>query len=305
MNITRRNFLRFSGLTGSLGLMDSTQRLQAYERNPISENWKGVLIDTTVCIGCRKCEWACSSYHQLSAGSQEAFEDKTVYAHQRRPGAEAYTVVNQFDNVKDPGKPFYVKVQCMHCNDAACVSACLVGALKKDAQTGAVAYNSWRCIGCRYCLIACPFQIPAYEYHNALTPQVRKCTFCLSRMSGAEELPACVAGCPVEALQFGKRSELLRFAHEKIKSKPETYVDHVYGEHELGGTSWMYLSGKPMTEMGMTAFDSRPIPSYTEPLQHALFKNFIPPISLFFFIGGVMWLSKDREQITDENRRSR
>jgi Fe-S-cluster-containing dehydrogenase component len=232
------------------------------------------------------------------------FEDKSVFKEMRRPAAESYTVVNQYANATDAERPYFVKVQCMHCNDAACVSACIVSALEKDPQTGAVHYDAWKCIGCRYCIAACPFQIPAYEYKNALTPKVQKCTFCFERISQEGGAPGCVSICPVEALTFGNRKHLIEIAKEKIEREPKRYIDHLYGEHELGGTSWMYLSGRPMEEMDLGKFGTRPIPSYTEPVQHALFKNFIPPISLFAFLSGIMWLFKKKDETPKEEEKS-
>ena len=303
LNLTRRHFMRLVGVSGTFGgaAVLSAESNASESKSPSSDSY-GVLIDTTVCIGCRECEWACSDLYQLSDKPLGTFRDKSVFARSRRPHAKAYTVVNQYQNPKDPEKPYYVKIQCMHCNDPACASACLVGALQKDKVTGAVSYDSWRCIGCRYCMIACPFQIPAYEYYNALTPQVRKCVFCQERISKQGKSPACVSMCPVEALRFGKRADLIQFAHDQIRNHPQNYVDHIYGEHELGGTAWLYLSGRPITEMDMIAFDQRPIPSYTEPLQHAIFKNFIPPISLFSLIGGIMWIFRNRDAGTDETK---
>lgn len=299
MDFTRRNFLKFTALSGTVGLGAAAKKAQAAHK-PISPEWLGVLVDTTVCIGCRKCELACNQVNDLPEKPLAEFEDKSVFAEMRRPDATAYTVVNQYQNPKDAEKPYFVKVQCMHCNDAACVSACIVGALQKDAKTGTVHYDAWKCIGCRYCMAACPFQIPAYEYNNALTPKVQKCTFCFERISKEGGAPGCVSICPVEALTFGTRTELIQIAKEKIAREPERYVDHLFGEHELGGTSWMYLSGRPMYEMDMLKFGTRPIPSYTEPVQHALFKNFVPPISLFAFLSGIMWLFKKKEGAPQE-----
>lgn len=300
MELNRRNFMKFTTVAGAGGLTAAVKKAHANHNKPISPDWYGVLIDTTICIGCRKCEWACNNVNKLPNKPLEEFEDKSVFKKMRRPDAGAYTVVNQYDNPKNPEKPYSVKVQCMHCNDAACVSACIVGALTKDQKTGAVIYDPWKCIGCRYCMAACPFQIPAYEYHNALAPQVRKCTFCFERISTDGKVPACVSICPVEALTFGKREDLIKLARERIAIEPDRYIDHIYGEHELGGTSWMYLSGKPMEEMDMKKFKDRPIPSYTEPLQHAIFKNFVPPVSLFAFLGGIMWLFKNKEEANVE-----
>lgn len=297
MDLTRRSFLKFTAAAGTTGIASAAQKARGSTgHKPASPDWFGVLVDTTVCIGCRKCEWACRDFNKLPNESPEAFEDKSVFEKMRRPDASSYTVVNQYENPEKPEKPYHVKVQCMHCNDAACVSACIVGAFTKDKATGAVVYDPWKCIGCRYCMAACPFQIPAYEYDNTLTPQVRKCTFCFENLGKYGKKPACVEICPVETMTFGKRADLIQIAHERIERYPDRYVNHVFGEHELGGTSWLYLSGQSMTKMDMQNFGDRPIPSYTEPVQHAVFKNFIPPISLFAFLGGLMWMFKKRDE---------
>ncbi|MBD3289867.1 4Fe-4S dicluster domain-containing protein [candidate division KSB1 bacterium] len=296
MDLTRRGFLKFTAAAGTVGITNASKSVRAEHRKPVSPDWLGVLVDTTVCIGCRKCEWACKDFHNLPTEPIDKYENKAVFKKVRRPDAEGYTVVNSYDNPNNPEKPYYVKVQCMHCNDAACVSACIVGAFTKDERTGAVIYDAWKCIGCRYCMAACPFQIPAYEYQNALTPQIRKCNLCFSNLSKYRKQPACVAICPMETMIFGKRSELIKIAHDRIRKYPERYVDHVYGEHELGGTSWLYLSGKPMWEMHFKHYDEKPIPAYTETIQHSLFKNFLPPLALFSMLGSLMWIFKRQEQ---------
>ncbi len=240
----------------------------------------GVLVDTTECIGCRKCEFACAKSNQLSELPLEAFEDKSVYDQPRRMTADAYTVVNRYNDAAQPEKPTFVKAQCMHCLRPACASACLVGALRPQPN-GAVTYDAWKCMGCRYCMVACPFQVPAYEYDNAFTPKVSKCSFCFERVSTEGKPPACVDMCPPMCLTFAKRSELIDLARAKIKARPEQYLDHVYGEHELGGTSWLYLTSRPVTELGLLEFGEKPIPEYTEPLQHGIFKHGVPPMLLF------------------------
>ena len=249
----------------------------------------GVLVDTTLCIGCRKCEWACNQSNALPTAELQTFEDERVFRTERRPDAAHYTVVNQYG---DDADPVWTKIQCMHCQDPACSSACIVTAFEKR-EDGVVAYDPWKCMGCRYCMVACPFQIPTYEWDNALTPQVRKCTFCLERLD-EDKVPACVAMCPMEALTFGKRDQLLELAHRRIARRPERYVDHVYGEQEAGGTSWLYLSDRPFTEIGLPDVGTDPIPNVTETIQHSVFKNFFPPIALYAFLGQIMWLTRDR-----------
>jgi len=254
----------------------------------------GVLVDIPNCIGCRKCEFACRQNAGFECPPIETFDDKSVFETQRRPGPADYTVVNRFDNPGDAGKPAYVKANCLHCNDPACASACIVGAFQKQ-ENGAVTYDAWKCMGCRYCMVACPFQIPAYEYDNALTPQVRKCTFCFDRVTKEGDVPACVKICPQDCLTFGKREELLKIAHDRIAAHPDRYIDHVYGETEVGGTSWLYLSSLPFEKLGFLTLGSTPPPRLTESVQHGIFKNFFPPLALFALLGLIMRLTKRQE----------
>lgn len=152
----------------------------------------------------------------------------------------------------------------MHCEEPACVSACFVNAFKKTPD-GAVIYNPNLCMGCRYCMIACPFNVPAYEYYKPINPRVRKCTFCFDKISKEGGIPACVEICTTEALRFGKRNELLNLAYKRIRDNPRKYVDYVYGEHEVGGTSWLYLSSIPFEEIGFrTDIGETPIPRLSE-----------------------------------------
>ncbi len=240
----------------------------------------GVLVDTTECIGCRKCEYACAKSNALSGAPLESFEDRTVFDQPRRMTADTYTVVNRYEDAAHPERPTFVKAQCMHCLKPACESACLVGALRRQPN-GAVTYDAWKCMGCRYCMVACPFQVPAYSYDRPLTPLVSKCSFCFERVSKDGKAPACVDICPPMCLTFAKRSELIGLARAKIKAHQEQYLDHLYGEHELGGTSWLYLTSRPVTELGLMEFGEKPIPEYTEPLQHGIFKYGVPPMLLF------------------------
>ena len=296
MGIERRNFLKQLFGIGSFAFVSKSIKAYARDNSPTFPDHLGVLVDTTLCIGCRSCEEACNQINKdLPRRPREYFRDNSVFDKRRRMDENAYTVVNKYENPENPGKPVFVKFQCMHCLEPACMSACIVGALSKKPN-GAVIYDSWKCIGCRYCIAACPFQVPAYEFNNAFAPQVRKCTFCFNERTSKGKAPACVQACPMGAMTFGKRSDLIILANKRIKDYPDRYLPHIYGEHELGGTSWLYLSGVPFEDIDFPKFGNKSIPSYTEPIQHALFKYLIPPVVLYGVLGGFMWFLKPKKE---------
>ena len=293
MSQSRRDFLKTSGaLVGAAAGLTQKEAVGA-PKNIISDERMGVLVDTTVCIGCRRCEYACRLAHNLPSEPMEAYDDRSVFERIRRPDSSALTVVNAYPNASEEKESITVKFQCMHCDHPACVSACIVGAFSKQ-ENGSVIWDSDRCIGCRYCMVACPFQIPAFEFEKAIQPRIMKCDFCITR-TRAGDVPACVEICPVEALTYGKRYELLKTAHEKIEKNPHRYINHVFGEKEVGGTDWLYLAGKDFAEIGFPKLGNAPAPGASESLQHGIFKYFVPPISLFALLGGIMWLGKNKE----------
>ncbi len=298
MKGNRRDFLKLSAAS-AVALIPAAAEASADRKSADFDDVFGVLVDTAVCVGCRKCEWACDNSNSLSDQPLNSFEDKSVFASRRRPTDQRYTVVNQIEPADNNEKKNYIKLQCMHCNDPACVSACIVGALKKEPE-GPVSYDAWKCIGCRYCMVACPFQIPAYEYDNALDPEVRKCTFCLDKLRKGEK-PACVAICPNEALTFGKRGDLIKMAHSRIALNPDRYIDHIYGQREVGGTSWMYLAPVDFSRTDLPKLPDKPIPQATEPIQHGIFKGFIPPLALYGLLGLAMYSLRQRKQNGDSD----
>jgi len=257
----------------------------------VDEQQVGCLVDTTLCIGCRQCEAACNRQNEMPR-PEVPFSERSVLRSARRPDSRALTVVNAYAGMPSPDQPHrdttFVKAQCMHCLDPACVSACIVGALTRTAD-GAVVYNPSICIGCRYCMVACPFQIPAYEYDNALTPKVRKCEMCARPEDGVGANPACAAACPTEAIVFGRRDELLDLARQRIENEPTRYVDRVYGEHEVGGTAWLYLLGREAGEIGLLDLPHEAPPRLTEAIQHTIFRFGAIPFALYGALGWLMW----------------
>ncbi len=178
---------------------------------------RALLIDITRCAGCRACMDACMESHGFTGDPYEIQE----------LSANANTVVLEKGD-------YFVRRQCMHCLDPSCASVCPVGALQKTDE-GPVVYDSSRCIGCRYCMQACPFSVPRYEW-NRTVPSVVKCDGCIDRVRRGDN-PACAEACPAEGTLAGTREELLREAHRRIEEDPDSYYPHIYGEKEVGGTS--------------------------------------------------------------------
>ena len=244
--ISRRLFLAGTATAVGTVLLGNCGNASASMDYSASNDRFGCLTDLTACVGCRSCEKACNEANNLPA-PDVAFDDASVFKEKRRPTENAYTVVNQYKNPKDESKPIYRKIQCNHCNEPACASACPVHAYTKTKE-GAVLYNADLCFGCRYCMVACPFYVPAYDYSSALEPKVAKCILCYDRIKTGG-MPACAEACPGGAITFGKRNELIKMARNKIMNNPDRYIDHIYGEKEAGGTSWIYISGVPFEQL--------------------------------------------------------
>ncbi len=261
MSISRRRFLK--SMTAAGVALAAPKAGGAYGEFAGHPDSCGVLHDITLCIGCRLCEKACVEANPDDLPMPETpFDDESVMDQKRRTDDDTYTVVNRYDVGGDGGSPVYKKFQCNHCLEPACASSCFVDAYTKTPE-GAVTYDASVCVGCRYCMVACPFDVPTYEYDEALEPRVMKCTMCHPLLLEGK-LPGCVEACPQESLLFGRREDLIAVARERIRKYPGRYVDHIYGEHEMGGTSWLYLSGTPFEEIGFrTDLGTVPAPKLT------------------------------------------
>ncbi len=210
---------------------------------------KAYLFDATRCIDCRACMVACSVENNIEM-------DKT------RIWVSGVGVTGTFPNLERAT----MVAHCMHCEEPDCMSACPVGAYSKR-EDGPVLYNPDVCIGCRYCMNACPYGVPHFDYDKGIVEGafIDKCTMCPQRIDAGLE-PACVATCPTDALEFGERDELIARAHARIAAHPGRYIDHVYGEHENGGTSYLIISHVPFTDLGLPEMGPKPINEITESL---------------------------------------
>jgi Fe-S-cluster-containing dehydrogenase component len=240
MSINRRSFFKAIGVTGMtiIGFNSSGS-----PKSPDDETeFHGILYDSSICIGCRACEKACAKAHDLPVP-----EDELIPGVLRKTSENQRCVINSYET--EQGE-VYVRNQCMHCNEPACASACLTQAMYKTKE-GPVIWREDKCMGCRYCMISCPFDVPKFDY-NSTNPKIQKCDMCYDRIVKGE-LPVCVETCG-DALFFGTRRELIAEARKRIAEWPEMYVDKIYGEAVAGGTGYLYLAPVPQNELG---FDMR------------------------------------------------
>lgn len=241
---------------------------------------KALLYDATMCIGCKACERACAEQNQLPYSDAVAAE--AVQSEHK------FTVVMAKDDK-------YMRRLCMHCEKPACASVCPVGALHKTKE-GPVVYDVWKCIGCRYCMVACTFGQPKYEWQS-LNPRVRKCIMCPERIK-AGQATACAEACPTGATKFGERDELIQEARERLRTNPLAYVPRIYGLTEVGGTSVLILSSVNPEEYGYPSsakIGETPMPEYTGKVMERV-PDFIPVWSLV--LGGIYWISHRREEVS-------
>ncbi len=238
---------------------------------------RAILYDSTLCVGCKQCEEACAKRWGMPYNDEVAAEDK-ISAHK-------LTTLRVF------GEHFSRKM-CMHCADPTCASVCPVKALQKTAF-GPVIYDETRCIGCRYCMQACPFQVPTYEW-SSRTPRVRKCDMCYERQMAGKPT-ACTEACPAGATICGDRDEMIRIANQRLASKPKDYYPRIYGVREAGGTNVLILSAVPFEQIGLnTKVPQEPIPAMT---WRAL--SFVPDVVTAgtTLLGGVYWITHRREAV--------
>ena len=307
MSVSRRQLIKIFGILGLNSLI--TQPNTALATKPPQDSANGIacLIDLSVCIGCRRCEKACNNNNKLISPKTN-FDDLRVLQNYRHPDNHSHTVINRYYGQNQNTKtkqplPVFVKSQCLHCLEPSCVNVCPVGAMTKKPN-GAVLYDETRCIGCRYCLIACPFQYPTYEYQTAINPKVLKCCFCYEKLTNKNKAPACVTACPVETITFGQRKQLLTIARQRINDKPKQYQPDIYGEYEAGGTSWLYISAEPFANLGFLDIPKTVPTKIANNLQSNLYKNLQVPaglIAILLSMGAILQnKAKNKEEKQDE-----
>jgi len=238
---------------------------------------RAILYDSTLCIGCKACETACASRWGLP------YDDKIA--------AEERISAHKLTAIETHGDKFSRRL-CMNCAQPACASVCPVGAIRKTTL-GPVVYDAAKCMGCRYCMQACPFQVPSYEWSSRL-PRMRKCDMCYERQSHGQ-LTACAEACPVGATRNGDRDDLVREAQKRIADNPSGYYPKIYGISEAGGTSVLYLSAVPFEQIGLRTN----VPQAALPETTWRVLELVPDIvsTGTVLLGGIWWITNRRAEV--------
>lgn len=318
----RRKFFKASLAGGTLLAAGAGSPAQARETKTISPGAVGILYDSTLCIGCKACVAACKEANGMPPefSTQEQLWDTPLDISGKTLNViKVYRDGDKADKKdQEQGGYAFVKKSCMHCVDPSCVSACPVSAMQKDPKTGVVSYNKDACIGCRYCVAACPFGVPRFTFDKAV-PQISKCQLCQHRWKDGKHA-ACAEVCPTGATLFGKVADLKKEAARRLALKPGTptrfqrgelggpdqsypavaskYIDHLYGDKEFGGTQFVMLAGVPFEKLGYPNLPPRSDASGSETLQHTLYGGLIAPLA---FLGVLSYVAKRNTKPDDES----
>ncbi|HTP49904.1 MAG TPA: hydrogenase 2 operon protein HybA [Anaeromyxobacteraceae bacterium] len=270
-------------LAGGVGA-SALRPAQALEQ-PAYPDAVGLLYDSTRCIGCRACVTWCKRANELP--DDEMNINGVPY---NAPVDLSSTTKNIIRVAKDGDHTAFVKGGCMHCTEPACVNACMIGALKKNPTTGVVAYNVDLCVGCRYCQVVCPFNVPKFTWHSAFNSRIVKCELCRHLPEG----PACARVCPRQAIVTGKVTELKAEARRRLSAQPAAYHPQVYGEREAGGTQVLYLApaAMPPDKLGLPNVGDAPIPTLSHEIHGGIYKAGIAPVALYAAFAFVTWKNR-------------
>jgi Fe-S-cluster-containing dehydrogenase component len=316
MTLKRRDFLK--SLAGGAVVAAVPMDLMASETEERKNSHIGLLYDSTLCIGCQVCSNACKKANGMPGVHEGPLP---VWENPEDLSSDTMTIIKRYANGTDKQKDrekngyAFIKRQCLHCIDPACTSACPASALTKNPETGIVSYNIDACIGCRYCQVSCQFNIPKFQWDKAF-PRIVKCQLCTHLVSQGR-LPACANDCPTGATVFGPMPDLLKevqrrkslaigtFQNYPVSSlasgrtaihEAKQYIDHVYGEHEIGGTQVLYLSGVPFDRLGLPDLPGKSYASIAEGIQHTIYKGMVAPLALLVGLMVVVSRNKNNDE---------
>ena len=318
---TRRDFLK-GVLASSAAASAAVVATPACARETHSRpaDALGLLYDATLCVGCKACVAACK---EANENPPEFSTEDHLWDTPLDTSGHTFNLIKMYRNGTMETKDAevngfaFMKTSCMHCADPSCVSACPVSAMTKDPVTGIVAYDPGVCVGCRYCVVACPFGIPKYQYDSP-TGKIGKCELCRHRYKDGH-YSACAEVCPTGATLYGKTTDLLAEAKRRIALKPGsvtryprgkiggpdqsyegpvgTYLQHVYGETEYGGTQVLKLSAVTFAKVGMPDLPTHSSASTSETIQHSLYGGLVMPIVV---LGALSFIARKNVHEDDE-----
>ena len=320
MKMRRREFLK--GAAGGLALLSlNGQQVHARTIEALPPDALGILYDSTLCVGCNACMAACKKANSMEP---EQVGGQHLWDNPQDLSASTLNIIKQYSSgtathkdVVENGYAF-IKRQCLHCLDPSCVTACPVSALTKDKNTGIVQYNKDACIGCRYCQVACPYNIPKFQGDDPY-PEIVKCQLC-SHLIAKGGISACCSSCPTGASLFGPVAKLHEETRRRLQMKPgkqydfpvssidsgkthvftaPNYVRHVYGQEELGGTQVMYMAAVPFEKLGLPNFPKESFVSMASGIQYAIYKGMVYPLVV---LAGLIFVAKKNKNSEEEKK---
>ncbi|WP_088226892.1 4Fe-4S dicluster domain-containing protein [Desulfosporosinus sp. FKB] len=226
---------------------------------------KMVFVDTSKCTGCKACTVACKEWNELPA---EKTQLVTSYQSQKDFSPKTWTYVTFTEKYEEQTMNFLMrKAQCFHCGDPACLKACSSKAITQT-ESGFVVIDHTKCIGCGYCSENCPFGVPKVDQ---TLQKSFKCNGCIDRVENNLK-PSCVQTCQTGALMFGDYSDVLGQAKNRLSEVQKTHSKaQLYGEKEMGGTTYLYLL------MDRPEIYGLPV-NPTIPLSLTLWKDVVRPV---------------------------
>jgi len=286
MDRTRRSFLKGLACAGATAAGTALPAAASEAPRQAPADAVGMLYDTTRCIGCKACVVSCKEANGLPADTGA----KGLYDQPQNLNSKTKNIIKLY---REDGQESFMKMQCMHCIDPACSAACMIGALQKRAH-GIVTWEKSRCIGCRYCQMACPYNVPKFEWEST-NPDIVKCEMCDHLIAQGGQ-PACCEVCPRAAVIYGDYDALLEDARQRITDNPDRYVPKIFGEKDGGGTQVLYVSHIDFDKLGLPELEETGHADLNRSIQHGVYKGMIAPVALFAVLGGVIIRNRNAEK---------